>query len=97
MLACPDLNVQGVRLRVEKGGGHDVPEANIRDRWMRSLNQRPWFLALADQAATFDNSGAVPRLIGQKQEGAVLVDPDAPIAPIALREALGLVPRNRPA
>jgi predicted ABC-type ATPase len=86
MLQTPDLNVQRVRLRVSKGG-HDVPEAKIRDRWKRSLAQLPWFLDQADQAALFDNSGAVPRLIGRKQDGAVLVDPDAPVA---LREALGL-------
>jgi predicted ABC-type ATPase len=86
MLQTPDLNVQRVRLRVSKGG-HDVPEVKIRDRWKRSLAQLPWFLDQADQAALFDNSGAVPRLIGRKQDGTILVDPDAPAA---LREALGL-------
>ncbi len=86
MLNSPDLNVQRVRLRVEKGG-HDVPEASIRRRWTRSLAQLPWFLEQADQAALFDNSGAVPRLIGQKQAGAITIDPSAPLA---LREAFGL-------
>jgi len=86
MLNSPDLNVQRVRLRVEKGG-HDVPEASVRRRWIRSLAQLPWFLEQADQAALFDNSGAVPRLIGQKQGGAIAIDPGAPVA---LRRALGL-------
>ncbi len=88
MLRSPDLNVERVRLRVEKGG-HDVPEASIRGRWMRSLDQLPWFLDQADQAAMFDNSGAVPRLIGRKQQGSTIIDPDAPLA---LRQALGLTP-----
>ena len=87
MLNSPDLNVQRVRLRVEKGG-HDVPEESIRKRWNRSLAQLPWFLDQSDQAAIYDNSGAVPRLVGRKQNGATVVDPDAPLA---FREALGLL------
>ena len=87
MLASPDLNVERVRLRVSKGG-HDVPEAKVRGRWIRSLHQLSWFLEQADQAALFDNSGAVPQLIGQKQKGQIVVDPNAPAA---LREALGLL------
>jgi predicted ABC-type ATPase len=89
MLESPDLNVQRVRLRVKKGG-HDVPEAKIKKRWNRSLAQLPWFLEQADQAAIFDNSGAVPRLVGQKRGYATFIDSDAPLA---LREALGL-PEN---
>jgi predicted ABC-type ATPase len=93
MLSSPDLNVQRVRLRVEKGG-HDVPEASIRHRWSRSLAQLPWFLEQADKAAIFDNSGAVPQLIGQKQGGKTLIDPGAPGA---LHEALGIAQRDKPA
>jgi predicted ABC-type ATPase len=48
MLRSPDLNVARVQLRVNKGG-HDVPEAKIRQRWGRSLAQLPWFLERADQ------------------------------------------------
>jgi predicted ABC-type ATPase len=87
MLASPDLNVQRVRLRVSKGG-HDVPEAKIRKRWTKSLGQLPWYLEQADQAAIFDNSGAIPQLIGRKQRGVIVVDPQAPRA---LREVLNLV------
>lgn len=86
MLASPDLNVQRVRLRVEKGG-HDVPEDRVRARWSRSLAQLPWFLDQADQAAIFDNSGAVPWLIGRKEQGRILVDPTAPAS---LHTALGI-------
>lgn len=86
MLGSPDLNVQRVRLRVQKGG-HDVPEDRIRTRWTRSLQQLPWFLEQADQAALFDNSGPVPQLIGRKQNDQILIDRDAPAA---LRQALNL-------
>ncbi len=84
MLTSPDLNVLRVRVRVGKGG-HDVPENKIRDRWTRSLAQLPWFLDRADQAAIFDNSGQVPRLVGKKRQGEVVIDPEAPSA---LQEAL---------
>lgn len=87
-LASPDLNVERVRLRVQKGG-HDVPEDRIRARWSRSLAQLPWFIDRADQAAIFDNSGAGPRLIGRKQNGVIAIDPDAPVA---IREALNSLP-----
>lgn len=86
ILSSVELNVQRVKLRVEKGG-HGVPEDRIRSRWGRSLAQLPWFLDQADQAALFDNSGAVPGLIGRKQVGQVRIDPDAPAA---LKKALGL-------
>lgn len=86
MLRIPELNVERVHLRVRKGG-HAVPEHKIRERWARSLAQLPWFLDQADQAAIFDNSSAVPRLVGRKQDDKVAVDIDAPIA---LRQALGL-------
>jgi predicted ABC-type ATPase len=89
MLASPDLNVQRVRLRVSKGG-HSVPEAKIRERWTKSLGQLPWYLDQADQAAIFDNSGARPQLIGRKQRGVIVIDPQAPRA---LRGALDLAGR----
>ncbi|MBS0246014.1 MAG: zeta toxin family protein [Proteobacteria bacterium] len=87
MLESVELNVQRVRIRVEKGG-HDVPEDRIRARWGRSLAQLPWFLEEADDAALFDNSGAAPRLIGRKVAGQIEIDQKAPAA---LLQALGLV------
>ena len=86
MLSSPDLNVQRVRLRVSKGG-HDVPEAKVRQRWTRSLGQLPWFWTQSDQAVVYDNSGAVPRLIARKQDGAAVIDQEAPEA---VRKALHL-------
>ena len=86
MLESVDLNIQRVRIRVEKGG-HDVPEDRIRARWDRSLAQLPWFLNQADQAALFDNSGAAPRLIGRKVADQIEIDQNAPTA---LLRALGL-------
>jgi predicted ABC-type ATPase len=76
ILESPELNVERVRLRMLKGG-HAVPEAKIVERYWRSLEQLPWFLQEADKAWLYDNSGAVPKLIGQKEDGTVTVDPEA--------------------
>jgi predicted ABC-type ATPase len=76
LLDSPDRNVERVRLRVMKGG-HDVPEDKIRARYVRSLEQLPWFLEHADQAWLFDNSGATPRRIGSKQAGVVTLAENA--------------------
>jgi len=76
ILQNPDLNVERVRLRVQKGG-HNVPANKVRERWTRSLNQLPWFLNQADWALLFDNSKAL-RVIGRKQRGVVELDPTAP-------------------
>jgi len=75
-LDTPDRNVERVKLRVAKGG-HDVPEDSIRRRYLRSLEQFPWFLDQADRAWIYDNSGAQPRLIGEKHDGVIELDEDA--------------------
>jgi predicted ABC-type ATPase len=87
VLSSPDRNVERVRLRVKKGG-HDVPEAKVRERWFKSIRQLPWFLDQADRAWLFDNSGAAPRQIGLKESGHIIIDRSAP-APV--REAIELL------
>jgi predicted ABC-type ATPase len=76
LLDSPDRNVDRVRLRVARGG-HDVPEAKIRDRYGRSLAQMPWFIKAADRAWVYDNSGATPDLIARKEDEVLTVLPKA--------------------
>ena len=83
ILQSPTLNVERVKLRVKKGG-HGVPIKKILDRRARSLQQLSWFLREADWALLFDNSREL-RVIGQKENGTVILDPDAPAA---VREAV---------
>jgi predicted ABC-type ATPase len=87
-LESPDLNVERIRLRAQKGG-HDVPEAKIRERWAKSLQQLPWFFQQADGAVIHDNSGTRLRRIGSKEDGVVNIEPTAPAA---LRAALVAAP-----
>lgn len=79
MLQSPDLNVARVRARVRKGG-HDVPEDAIRRRYRRSLAQLPWFLAAADFATIYDNSGASMEQVGTKLDETLTLDPGSPPA-----------------
>jgi predicted ABC-type ATPase len=92
VLASPDLNVERVRLRVKKGG-HGVPERKIRERWVKSIRQLPWFLEQADLAFIFDNTGASPRRIGLKQDGRIILDPSAPLE---IRNAIELLRKPGP-
>jgi predicted ABC-type ATPase len=76
LLDSPRRNLERVRLRVEKGG-HAVPDDKVVDRYRRSLDQLPWFLDQADRALIYDNSAAAPRLMAQKRDGVITLDPDA--------------------
>lgn len=76
ILNSPDLNVERVRIRV-LNGGHAVPEDKIRARYGRSLLQFPWFLEASDRAWIYDNSGAEPKQIGEKENGVISLDDDA--------------------
>jgi predicted ABC-type ATPase len=52
----PDISVDRVAARVESGG-HDVPEADVRRRWSRSVyNFWNLYLPLADRWYVYDNS-----------------------------------------
>jgi predicted ABC-type ATPase len=58
-LGDPELHIERVRLRVSQGG-HDIPDADIRRRYWRSLTRAPEALRLADEAIVLDNSGRHP-------------------------------------
>jgi predicted ABC-type ATPase len=51
-------------------GGHDIPEATVRRRFGRSLqNFFSHYRLLADSWILFDNSGAAPTVIAFMEEG----------------------------
>lgn len=73
ILDDPLRNVERVAIRTRRGG-HSVPRDKIIDRFWRSLGELPWFLAQADDAWLWDNSGATLRAIGRKQRGILTLD-----------------------
>lgn len=76
-LRSVELQLERIRLRVAKGG-HDVAEAKVRERRVRSFDQLQWFLTAADAAWIFDNSGAEPRLVGRKLDGVTTLSSSIP-------------------
>jgi predicted ABC-type ATPase len=75
-LASPDLHVARVRARVA-AGGHDIPEARIRERYPRALQNliavmpRLAHLQVYDNSADADVGSAIPdpRLVLEMQNG----------------------------
>src|ERR1700678_3839745 len=67
----PERSIQRVRERVAQGG-HDVPDADVRRRYTRSLKNASHVLQLVHQGLVFDNSGAEPRPVFEMRGGRVL-------------------------
>ena len=66
----PERSIQRVRERVALGG-HDVPDADVRRRYTRSLTNAGHVLQLVHQGLVFDNSGAEPRQLFEMRSGRV--------------------------
>lgn len=67
----PELHIERVRLRVSQGG-HDIPDADIRRRYGRSLLHSPEAIQLADEAVVLDNSGARPERMLMLNDGRII-------------------------
>lgn len=70
-LSNPELNIDRVNLRVQQGG-HDVPDADIRRRYERSLANAPEALLLANEGVVFDNSGLRRRRMIETRNGQII-------------------------
>lgn len=70
------LSLRRVRQRVRKGG-HDVPETDLRRRFLPSLrNFFVLYLPLADEALLFHAGGRPPRLLARwRRAAATIVEP----------------------
>lgn len=67
----PERSIQRVRERVAQGG-HDVPDADVRRRYARSLSNALRLVPIVHQALVFDNSGAEPRPVFEMRKGQLL-------------------------
>lgn len=78
MLIPENLAVERVRRRV-RHGGHDVPEAKIRERYRRLWQLVADAIEIADTATVYDNSRLRgPRIIAQLTAGTVIGAPTWP-------------------
>ncbi len=64
----PVININRVKLRVA-GGGHNVPEQKIIDRYSKTLNNLSEVIKYFDRAYFFDNSGDECIEIAQYHDG----------------------------
>jgi predicted ABC-type ATPase len=108
-LTSVELHIARVRSRV-RYGGHDIPEAKIRERYDKSRSNLCKILPSLDELVLYDNSaegdphmGVPPQpvLLLQYRDGAIMhlasVMPEwaKPIAAVALVQAAGSA-RNNP-
>lgn len=61
-LGTPDLSIGRIVQRV-LDGGHNIPSADVKRRYERSLANLPAALGLADRAFLIDNARARPRVL----------------------------------
>ncbi|KAA0023317.1 zeta toxin family protein [Antrihabitans cavernicola] len=72
-----DYAVERVRLRVASGG-HDVPEAKIRQRYSRVWPLVATAITRCDQATVYDNHGRTTRIVARYVDGTLVADPQWP-------------------
>lgn len=71
----PEINVQRVKSRFA-AGGHDVPVDKIISRYGRSLNNLAPLIRIADCTRVIDNSGDIPDVICEVNEGMAVITPN---------------------
>jgi predicted ABC-type ATPase len=72
-LASPELHLRRVQSRVAHGG-HDIPEAKIRERWNGSRENLIRLLPLIDHLRVYDNSADADPAAGRKPEPILLLE-----------------------
>ncbi|MGI9090734.1 MAG: hypothetical protein ACR2GG_06500 [Gemmatimonadaceae bacterium] len=71
-LEGPDLHIARVRARVASGG-HDIPEAKIRERYEHSRRNLIHVLPRLTDLTVFDNSIGAPPMRGERPEPRLLL------------------------
>lgn len=73
-LSSPSIAKERVAARVKRGG-HGIPDDKIEQRWLRSLQNLPWFAERATEFRVIDNSDSNPEhcpiLIASGKQGIV--------------------------
>jgi predicted ABC-type ATPase len=60
-----DLAIERIRTRVTQGG-HDVPDAKVRDRWNRAHDNLVIFMQAVDDVLIFSNVGPIPIPVAER-------------------------------
>jgi len=90
-VATPEICLTRVARRVLEGG-HNVPEADVRRRFSRSVANFADYAALADHWTVFDNSRPMPATAAEGRRGCVAVVRDVSGLPAELAGAIRALP-----
>ena len=85
-LPSPELALRRIQHRVGFGG-HDVPEADVRRRFVRTARNFESYRRLVDSVLFFDNSNEVPILVFEGSQHQHLVIHEPRLYRAFLREA----------
>lgn len=69
-LKTPEIALSRIARRVSEGG-HNVPEADARRSFSRSLANMPEYLAACDFWRVYDNSAAQPKTVAEGRQGCI--------------------------
>lgn len=72
-LDSPEHHIKRVKSRVARGG-HDIPEAKIRERWTTSRENLVRLLPLIDHLRVYDNSHEADPAIGRQPRPVLLLE-----------------------
>lgn len=90
-VATPEICIARVARRVLEGG-HNVPEADVRRRFVRSIANFADYVALADHWTVFDNARAAPLTAAEGRQGCLAVERDVSGLPQDLSAAIRALP-----
>lgn len=91
IVCAVETSLARVARRVSEGG-HDVPEADVRRRFQRSILNLPLYVAECDLWRVYDNNGLSPRTAAEGRGGCIAVRNDPAGLPPSLVRALEAMP-----
>lgn len=87
----PEICLARVKRRVLEGG-HNVDEADVRRRFIRSIANFPDYGALADHWTVFDNTRMTPATAAEGRRGCLALERDLGGLPAPLVQAIRALP-----
>ena len=93
-MATPQAALARIARRVSEGG-HDVPEAEARRRFERSIANLPRYISLTELWRVFDNNGPQPRVAAEGRAGCLTYAGDSQGLAPRLREMIEAMPPCR--
>lgn len=69
-LGDSELHIERMRLRVAQGG-HDIPAADVRRRFIRRMMRAPEAPRMAGESVILDNSGLPPVRMLMRKSGSI--------------------------